>query len=511
MTLPTIPQKKMIPTKDIKPDPEFQGLRIVRYQTNDEARRAFSNNEFEFQFESAKRHVIAGTTLCLKGAPGHYRITATIHPTLRQFTDIVRYDPSSPPLENWEALQMQEAHDQTQSDFKGAKKENLSHFKQYLVESIRGERSAYLPTVSGWQSATVFDDTIFVAMDEGNPMALYGILYLPKSPVMQSDGQTQTAALFQAAATGVATKNNALDKFGATLEIELNVTPEAAGQSFADRNGRGSKKNKNLVARMDISSALSQLRIKATKGTIFEKRLADGRAKLPDGRNGGVSETATANIVDLSTLDQMLLNVISRGTKKDEQIKVYHVEHFLPYCREFLQLLEKHFGEKWLDPTPKDSEPYRRLYIHGWAFALKALAIVYHDSRRDKLGPLAAAINSAGVGAASHETGEEAEENFRKAVADAEKQAAKLTPSEFAERLEKIDWLRYRKHWIDLTGKKIDKDGKAKKREIKDGSPGGKMTIVEGKAENTAAAINNMVNKIEGSTWTDLTSTVNAV
>jgi hypothetical protein len=504
VTIPSIPQTKMIPTKDIKPDPNFHDLKIVRYQTDDSARKAFSNNEFEFQHEAAKRHVINGVTLSLKGAPGHYRVTVTIHPTLRQFTDIVRYDPSSPPLENWEALKMQEAHDQTQSDFKSAKKENLGHFKQYLVESIRGDRVAYLPTVSGWQSAEVFDDTIFVAFDESNPMALYGTLYLPKSPVMQSDGQTQTAALFQAAATGVATKADALDKFGTTLEIELNVTPENAGQSFADRNGRGSRKSKNLVARMDSSSALAKLRLKATKGTIFEHRLADGR-------NGGTSETATLNIVDLSTLDQILMNVISRGTKKDEQIKVYHVEHFLPYCREFLQLLDKTFGDKWLDPTPKDSEPFRRVFIHGWPFALKALAIAYHDSRRDKLGPLAAAIGSASGGADSHETADEAQQNFLKAVAEIEPQEPRISLDELTERLNKIDWLRYRKHWIDLTGRKIDKDGKPKKREIKDGTAKGKLTIIEGKAENTAAAINSLVNKIEGPTWTDLTSNVNAV
>ncbi|RZI53796.1 MAG: hypothetical protein EOP16_00880 [Pseudonocardia sp.] len=429
-----------------------------------------------------------------------------MHPTLRQFTDIVRYDPSAPPLENWEAVGMKEAHDQTQSDFKGTKKENLGHFKQYLVEAIRGDRTPYLPTVSGWQATEVFGDIIFVAVDETNPMALYGVLYLPKKPVMQSDGQTQTAALFQAAATGLAEKTDALDKFGTTLEIELNVSPEAAMQSFADRNGRGSKKNKNLVARMDSSSALSRLRTRAMAGTIFEGRVADGRTV-------GATETATTNIVDLSTLDQMLLNVISRGTKKDEQIKIYHVEHFLPYCQEFLKLLEDSFGDKWLDPTPKDSEPYRRLYIHGWAFALKALAIVFHDSRRDKLGPLSSAISTTG-GADSHQTAEEAERIFLKAVEGAEPQEPKLTPADLQVRIEKIDWLRYRKHWIDMTGRKLASDGKPKTREIKMGTDSdGKLItnkIADGKAENTAAAINNTVNKIEGPTWTDLTAHVDA-
>jgi hypothetical protein len=496
--LPTFPQIKLIADNAIPGDKEFYGLKIVRYQSDPTAQAAFTQNQYEFQHEMGKRHVIPGVVLALKGAKPLYRITATIHPTLRQFTEIVKYDPSSPPTEDWEAQGMLKAHEQTQQDFKGAKKENLNNFKQYNIEAIGQQRVAYLPTISGWQSATVFPETIFVALDESNPMALYGILYLPKKPVMQSDGQTQTAALFQASHTGLAIKTGALDTFGTTLEIELNVVPERAAQSFADRNGRGSKKNKNLVATLDSSSAMARLRSKAIAGTVFEGRLADGRT-------GGASETATKNIADLSSMDQILLNVISRGARKEEQIKVHHIEHFLPYCREFIELLDKEFGNQWVDPTPKTSEPYRIIYIHGWAFALKALAIAYHDSRRDVIAPLAAAI---GTGSGDvHLTLEEAEALFLAKAESVEAPVPAISFEELKHRIHAIDWLRYRKHWIDLTGYKLDRNGKKKTREIKDGT-GGKKVIVDGKAQNTAAHIGTVVNKILSGKWTDLTATV---
>jgi hypothetical protein len=431
-----------------------------------------------------------------------------MHLTLRQFTEFVRYDPSNPPLEDFEALGMSEAHRQTQQDFKGAKKENLANYKQYLIEAIRGDRIAYLPTVTGWQSPATFPDTIFVALDESNPAALYGVLFLPKKPIMQSDGQTQTAALFQAAASGLAIRSGALDNFGVSMEVELNVTVGKAGQSFADRNGRGSKKNKNLVAMLDNSSALAQLRIRSIEGTVFEHRLADGRT-------GGTSETATTNIVDLSTFDQMLINVISRGSKKDEQIKQFHVEHLLPYCRQFIELLQDTFADQWADPTPKNSEPYRRLYVHGWPFALKAMALAFYDCHRDEIAPLNAAIDRAKT---EHVTAAEAETVYLAAVEEvkAEWEAKEampkpaLDPAEYADRLRKIDWHRYRKHWITITGFKIDaKTGRKKTRDIKDGH-GGLLKIVEGTATNTPAAIANVANKILSPSWEELTSDENA-
>lgn len=502
MSNPMIPRVNYIRTGEVPQDPVFGGLRIVRCQTDDEANANYTASRYEFQIEQAKRHVIHGVVLSLKGDRGRYRITAMTHPTLRQFTDIVRYDPSEPPMEDFEAMGMHEAHQQTQQDFRGAKKENLANFKQYLVEAVRGDRTAYLPPVSGWQSSTAFDDTIFVAFDEQNDMALYGTLYLPKKPVMQSDGQTQTAALFQLSKTGLAIKDGARDAFGVTLEIELNVDEHQAGQSFADRNGRGSKKNKNLVAQMDNSSALANLRRQVLAGTIFEGRLADGRS-------GGATETAPGNVVDLSTMEQMLLNVMTRGLRKPEHIKHYHVQHFLPFCREFLLLLEDTFGDQWPKVTPKDTEPFRRIYVHGWPFALKALALAYHDSKRDKLGPLAGAIviNSRD----EHSTVEEAEQAYMARVSETEPEAPRIPYEELKERLRNIDWHRYRQHWIEITGHKLDKFGKKKTREIKDpNSPSGKKTIVEGKAENTAAMINNVLNKILSDDWKDLCSDIDA-
>lgn len=500
MTIPVIPRQKYIPLEDIPKDEAYAGLRIVRCQSDAAAGEAYAASRYEFQTEQAKRSIIPGVMLTLKGAPGRYRIAAMMHPTLRQFTDIVRYDPSNPPLEDFAAINMNTAHEQTQQDFRGAKKENLANFKQYLLEAMRQERTAYLPTISGWQSCTAFDDTVFVAFDESNAHALYGMLYLPKQPVMQSDGQTQTAALFQAAASGLAVKSKALDMFTVTLEVELNVTESDAGQGFADRNGRGSKKNKNLVAQLDHSSALAQLRHSVLTGTVFEKRLADGRG-------GGISETATKNIVDLSTMEQMLLAVMTRGTKRAEHLKHYHIERFEPFCQEFLKLVQDSFAAQWPIETPKDQEAFRRIYVHGWAFALKALAIAYHDSRRDKLGPLVAAMSA--VAKDEHATIDEAKRDYDEAVALAE-QSAEPPRIEFVElrrRIQEIDWHRYRKHWIALTNYKRDNNGRKKVREIKDPeNPGAKKLIVDAQAQNTPASIATVVNKILSDSWQDLCS-----
>ncbi|WP_024875939.1 DNA sulfur modification protein DndB [Saccharomonospora piscinae] len=503
MTVPFIPRETLLRTDEIPTDEKFGGMRIVRCQSDTGAMEAFTGNRYEFQAEQAKRHVIPGTVLAVKGSPQNPRVTAMTHLTLHQFTEIVRYDPSQPPNEDYEEMRMWKSHEQTQQDFRGAKKENLANFKQYLIESIIGDRTAYLPPVSGWQQKKFFPDTIFVAYDETNENALYGVLYLPKKPIMQSDGQTQTAALFQASRTGVAIKNGALDTFQVTLEIELNMNEDRAGQSFADRNGRGSKKNKNLVAQLDTSSALAQIRKRAIEGTIFEDRLADGRTT-------GATETAPGKIVDLSTMEQMLLNVMTRGTKKPEHIKHYHVEHFYPYCREFLLLLQDTFGHSWPETTPKGSETYRRLYVHGWAFALKALALAFHDVKRDKLGPLVAAMSANSKD--EHSTADEAKEAYFARVRDAESQDPRISFDEFKSRLEKIDWHRYRKHWIKITGAKTDrKTGSTKTREIKDPeNPGAKKVVVEGKAENTAATIGAVVAKILSDNWEELCETTDA-
>jgi hypothetical protein len=490
---PQIASVKLIPLADVEQAADFMSMRIVKCYDNESLRDNIANNRYEFQHEPEKRHTIKGAVLSLKGSGSQYRIAATVHPTLRQFRDLVIYDPSSPPEEDYEALGMKEAHKQTQQDFQGAKKENLGRFKDYLLESVRGERPAYLPTVSGWQTASAFPDTVFVAFDRIASHALYGWLYLPKKPIMQSDGQTQTAALFRLAGTGAAQKSGALDAFTTTLEIELNCDEAKAGQSFADRNGRGSKKNKNLVAKLDSSSPLARLREEAIRGTVFQSRLADGKGKGP-------SETNPEPIVDLSTMEQMLLAVTTGGAKKAEQIKHFHVDALSTLCRDFFVMLDQLFAAQWVTPTPKGQEPFRRLYVHGWAFALKAIALAYHKSRIDELGPIDKAIGSMDV----HETFADAEKDFKDKWATNKSSAE--TPAvawdELKDRLSKIDWLRYRKHWIDITGYKKTK-GKKKKRKITDPA-GATIEVVEAQAQNTATVIGDVCDKLLSPSWSDL-------
>ena len=103
MTLPLIPQTQLIPDHKINTDPGYGGLKIVRYQSDEEARGAYLANRYEFQHEQAKRNMIPGVVLSRSGAYPHHRITAMMHLSLRQFADFVRYDPSNPPLEDFEA------------------------------------------------------------------------------------------------------------------------------------------------------------------------------------------------------------------------------------------------------------------------------------------------------------------------------------------------------------------------------------------------------------------------
>jgi DNA-sulfur modification-associated len=386
---------------------------------------------------------------------------------------------------------MKEAHEQTQSDFKGGKSKNKLDFREYLQESVNGMRIPYLPVVSGWQTQAAMAKTVFVAFDEDDADALYGLLYLPKLPIMQADGQTQTAALFALAVSKDATVKGALEKFRVTLEIELNVDERQAGQSFADRNGRGSKKNKNLVIALDTSSALSDLREKSIQGTVFEKRLANGR-------NTQTTETATTAIVDLSTMEQMLLNVISDGRYKAEEIKHHHIEHLVPYTRDFLRMLDDAFSKDWVEKTRPNEDPFRKIYVHGWPFALKAIASAYYRARIDELGPLSAALSA-------RDGSKTVEEALQDKLADERTgwtQKPAISLDELTSRLGQIDWLRYRQHWVALTGAKM-KDGK--KRTFKLKSTGEEKIL--GQAQNTPYIISSVRDKILSDSWTDLTRT----
>jgi hypothetical protein len=74
------------------------------------------------------------------------------------------------------------------------------------------------------------------------------------------------------------------------------------------------------------------------------------------------------------------------------------------------------------------------------------------------------------------------------------------------DRLSKISWERYRKHWINLTGAKI-KDGVTRRMALK--STNGEEVAV-GQAQNTAYIIKAVEDKLLSDSWTDLTNTENA-
>jgi hypothetical protein len=495
--IPAIPSVHLIPTENIVADPGYRGVRIIRVQTDVNAQEQFVQRQYQFLHDPDYTPIRA--TLTRKGMVGisgiEYRVTALTNPSLKQFINMVLYDPSDPPTNNYEALGMKEAHDQTQSDFKGGKSKNKIDFREYLLESLVGKRIPYLPVISGWQTKAAMTKTVFVAYDEQDPDALYGLLYLPKLPIMQADGQTQTAALFALAASKDAITKGALEKFRVTLEIDLNVDARQAGQSFADRNGRGSKKNKNLVIGLDTSSALSDLRVKSLEGTVFENRLANGR-------NTTTTETATGAIVDLSTMEQMLLNAISDGRYKPEEIKHHHVEPLLPYTRDFVQMLDAAFSKDWVEKTKPNEDPFRRLYVHGWPFALKALASAYYRARIHELGPIAASLNA-------RDGSKTVEEAFLEKLADERAKWSKtpiVSLDELKHRISQIDWLRYRHHWITLTGAKM-KDGR--KRSFKLKSTGEEKVM--GQAQNTPYIISSVRDKILSDSWAELTGTADEI
>ncbi len=150
MAIPKINNATLIPTKNIPQDEQFLGLRIIRADSDPAAEKAFNASQYEVQH--ALSHNRVWGTLSLKGArkgpggkPGYRLIFTPVNPTLREFTKLVKYDPANPPRDDYDAQDMTEAHKQTQSDFKGAKKSNLVDFKNYLMEGVRGERGCVPP------------------------------------------------------------------------------------------------------------------------------------------------------------------------------------------------------------------------------------------------------------------------------------------------------------------------------------------------------------------------------
>jgi hypothetical protein len=203
----------------------------------------------------------------------------------------------------------------------------------------------------------------------------------------------------------------------------------------------------------------------------------------------------------------MLLLVISGGTLKPENIKHHHLEHLEPYAREFLDLLELQFGPTWVERTPSGSDTFRRLYVHGWPFCLKALALAYHKCRLDKILPHLRTIKT------EHEIEDgtlTASEKYKRRLEKVQEELRQTRPSrpdvtfeEFKTRLAQIDWYRHRKHWIALTGFAM-KGGTKKTRELQ--IDGVKQWVIVGLAQNTKANIDNVCGKILGPNWRDLTA-----
>ena len=490
MQMPASP--KIIPNDQITQYSQLRDIRFVDYGGSEKDRANYDARLYQFQNEGEEYNELVGI-LSLKGniaSEEHKRLSFVTTIPLKKFTDVVRYDPSAPPIDDYHALDMVVAHEKTQSDFKGAKAANKELFMQYLVEGLHEERTLYLPVISAWQSIKQFPKTIFVAYDSTSSTSMYGRLFIPQGPLMESDGQTQTAALFGVAKNAEYVQKKALDNIAVTLEIELGLNAEKAGQSFADRNGRGSKKNINLVISMDVSSPLSKIRAAAVMGTVFEGRIATGRSGA-----GNITETSVEKIMDLSTIEQTLLLALTGDrTVKAQAIKHFQVPVLIPFAKEFLNLLSNCFGNKWISPTPTNMDAYRQLYVHGWAFAQKALAIAYFRSRKDQLGPIAASLL---VKAAANENSNEVFVNSIKKLTESGNHEALLSFDELKERLEKINWYRHKAHWITITGKSLAKGGTRKLKSV--------GTVVKALAQNSPVFVTQVADKITGPNWKDLT------
>src|ERR1044072_2654668 len=103
-----------------------------------------------------------------------------------------------------------------------------------------------------------------------------------------------------------------------------------------------------------------------------------------------------------------------------------------------MECVEALSSKDWLEKTPPNQDPFRRLYVHGWPFALKALASAYHRARIDELGPLGGALGA-------RDTSKTVDAAFADKLAE-ERAAWTKKPTvsfdELKSRLGQIDWLR---------------------------------------------------------------------
>jgi len=102
------------------------------------------------------------------------------------------------------------------------------------------------------------------------------------------------------------------------------------------------------------------------------------------------------------------------------------------------------------------------------------------------------------------DAGETAEKVFQQEVAkkmQSDLPSPEVSFEELKDRLSQIDWLRYRKHWIVITGANM-KAGKKKTFKLK--STGEEKVVAQ--AQNTATVIAAVTDKILSPTWADLTA-----
>jgi hypothetical protein len=500
MAVPTLKKPQLIKLERFPVDRRFK-LRLARADEDQKLFAAFEAGHLEVQMGGWTKHY---ATLTLVGSKTRPRSVASLSLDLRQFDEVVRYNPADPPLDYTGAKTFQKYNEKTQSDFAGAKKRNLIDYTMYGIEALRGERKANLPEINGWCDVDTSERSLFVVLHSPDPDVFYGALFLPSlDPIMQSDGQTQTAMLFELVKTNFGRGKEA--DFRVKLEVEFGLTPDDAGQAFADRNGRGVKKNRNLINDLTSIGGLAAIMPAAIKGTIFEHRIYRGRGR------DTVNETTTKLILDLATLEQIVLNVCTHGSAKGEHMKDIHVDTFTPYVRDFLLMLEKVFASDWPAETPKGQDPYRKLYVHGWSFCFKALARAYHRTRIDELGPLADALQADSLEALDVDTEKDWKERAQKLAAEDQARPKKerryeppITPTSFERRLMQVDWVRHRKHWVEITSFTRDSDnGRPNTKRLADGTE-----VVKAKAPTQQEVIAGIEGTLLGPDWKKLTGTV---
>lgn len=248
---------------------------------------------------------------------------------------------------------------------------------------------------------------------------------------------------------------------------------------------------------------ISKITKAAIKGTIFENRTYKGRGQ-------SISETATTMILDLATVEQVVLYACTYGVARAEHLKDMHVDTYLPIVHDFLAMLERLFGDQWPENTPDGSDPYRAIFVHGWSFCFKALARAYYRARIDELGPLADALKVDDLDAIDQDSSElwaqraqELAENDAQLPAAERKYAPPITVDELERRLKAIDWVRHRKHWVDITGfTRNVKDGKPNTKVLAD-----KTEVVEAKAPTQKEVIAGIEGTILGPDWSKLQGT----